>query len=313
TKRSRTMMNREVSVFVCVAGALGVAGSAAAQPATLERGSALIDAFSLTGIAASSVTIDERVEWDGLGSSFTPKIDEFEAIAGMFSGFTIDADTRIELVQSTLLDGGVGGAFAGVATSSDAFGELRDRGPDGAVQNSFADSRLELIFRVTEPGARYRLTGLLDSTLTGPTAEFGSNMRLRRYGVDATPDNLGVPFETPINTIVSRPSPEYPFEIDQAGRLREGLWVLQLSLNNDVNDTAPGTSRSHSGSWEIDFEIIPSCPADSNADGTLTPADFNAWVLAFNNQSPACDQNNDGFCTPADFNAWILNFNAGCP
>ncbi len=54
------------------------------------------------------------------------------------------------------------------------------------------------------------------------------------------------------------------------------------------------------------------CPADTNADGALTPADFNAWIIAFNTQAPACDQNADGLCTPADFNAWIANFNVGC-
>ncbi|MEM9661515.1 MAG: GC-type dockerin domain-anchored protein [Planctomycetota bacterium] len=54
------------------------------------------------------------------------------------------------------------------------------------------------------------------------------------------------------------------------------------------------------------------CPADANGNGQLTPGDFNAWVLAFNSQAPACDQNGDGLCTPADFNAWVLNFNAGC-
>ncbi len=57
---------------------------------------------------------------------------------------------------------------------------------------------------------------------------------------------------------------------------------------------------------------VPYCPADTNLDGALTPADFNAWILAFNAQSSACDQNGDGACTPADFNGWILNFNAGC-
>jgi hypothetical protein len=54
------------------------------------------------------------------------------------------------------------------------------------------------------------------------------------------------------------------------------------------------------------------CRADTNGDGIVSPSDFNAWILAFNNQAPQCDQNGDGLCTPADFNAWILNFNAGC-
>ncbi|MEL6796404.1 MAG: GC-type dockerin domain-anchored protein [Planctomycetota bacterium] len=57
----------------------------------------------------------------------------------------------------------------------------------------------------------------------------------------------------------------------------------------------------------------PDCLADVNGDGSLTPGDFNAWVLAFNNQSSGCDQNGDGACTPGDFNAWVLNFNNGCP
>ena len=52
--------------------------------------------------------------------------------------------------------------------------------------------------------------------------------------------------------------------------------------------------------------------ADTNADGMTSPADFSAWIAAFNAQSPACDQNNDNACTPADFSAWIANFNAGC-
>ncbi|MEO0631904.1 MAG: hypothetical protein AAFY46_14435, partial [Planctomycetota bacterium] len=30
------------------------------------------------------------------------------------------------------------------------------------------------------------------------------------------------------------------------------------------------------------------CPADTNGDGEVTPADFNAWVLAFNAQTPRC-------------------------
>ncbi|MEL6497917.1 MAG: right-handed parallel beta-helix repeat-containing protein [Planctomycetota bacterium] len=63
------------------------------------------------------------------------------------------------------------------------------------------------------------------------------------------------------------------------------------------------------------FSIEPSpsgCQADVNGDGDATPADFNAWVITFNGQLPACDQNSDSACTPADFNAWVVNFNAGC-
>lgn len=55
------------------------------------------------------------------------------------------------------------------------------------------------------------------------------------------------------------------------------------------------------------------CLADVNGDGAVTPADFSAWINAFNNNLPECDQNGDGLCTPGDFSAWIANFNAGCP
>ncbi|RNC82834.1 MAG: hypothetical protein ED559_14010 [Phycisphaera sp.] len=56
----------------------------------------------------------------------------------------------------------------------------------------------------------------------------------------------------------------------------------------------------------------PACTGDTNGDGALTPADFTAWINAYNNNLPACDQNGDGACTPSDFTAWIANFNAGC-
>lgn len=55
------------------------------------------------------------------------------------------------------------------------------------------------------------------------------------------------------------------------------------------------------------------CAADTNLDGLVTPADFNAWIAAYNMQTDPADQNFDGLITPADFNAWILNFNIGCP
>ena len=54
------------------------------------------------------------------------------------------------------------------------------------------------------------------------------------------------------------------------------------------------------------------CLADTNGDGAVTPADFSAWVAAFNAMAPECDQNADGICSPADFSAWVANFNAGC-
>ena len=58
--------------------------------------------------------------------------------------------------------------------------------------------------------------------------------------------------------------------------------------------------------------LASACVADVNGDGMLSPADFSAWVSAFNAMNPGCDQNGDGSCTPADFSAWVSNYNAGC-
>ncbi|MEL7485126.1 MAG: GC-type dockerin domain-anchored protein, partial [Planctomycetota bacterium] len=55
------------------------------------------------------------------------------------------------------------------------------------------------------------------------------------------------------------------------------------------------------------------CPADVNRDRQVNPADFNAWVIAFNNGNFAADQNGDAVISPADFNGWVINYNAGCP
>lgn len=49
---------------------------------------------------------------------------------------------------------------------------------------------------------------------------------------------------------------------------------------------------------------------DINDDGACTPADFSAWLAAFNGMLPTCDVNQDGTCSPADFSAWLAAFNA---
>jgi len=51
--------------------------------------------------------------------------------------------------------------------------------------------------------------------------------------------------------------------------------------------------------------------ADQNGDGMVTPADFTAWISAFNANDPIADVNQDGSVTPADFTAWISAFNQG--
>ena len=73
------------------------------------------------------------------------------------------------------------------------------------------------------------------------------------------------------------------------------------------------TTVTFNGTFRVFTRFVPEpCLADVNGDGEVTPADFSAWVSAFNTQAPECDQNGDDACTPADFSAWVANFNAGC-
>ncbi len=57
-------------------------------------------------------------------------------------------------------------------------------------------------------------------------------------------------------------------------------------------------------------ELPPTDCCDVNLDNQCSPADFTAWIAAFNGQVSPCDINQDGGCTPADFSAWIAAFNA---
>jgi uncharacterized membrane protein len=98
--------------------------------------------------------------------------------------------------------------------------------------------------------------------------------------------------------------------------LDDGTWAY-LDTATGINELGDIVGFGYTPSGDLRGFVLRGfgtepCAADTNNDGLVTPADFNAWVLAFNNQAPECDQNGDGQCDPSDFNAWILNFNAGC-
>lgn len=79
-----------------------------------------------------------------------------------------------------------------------------------------------------------------------------------------------------------------------------------------VGATTNITNGAASGAAFLFSLPATDCAADTNNDDTLSPADFTAWIAAFNANAPRCDQNDDDACTPDDFTAWIVNFNAGC-
>ena len=86
--------------------------------------------------------------------------------------------------------------------------------------------------------------------------------------------------------------------------------IIEISLS--VYDTGLPEIDTGDDSIALLASVILPCLADANNDGILSPADFTAWIAAFNAMAPECDQNDDGLCTPADFTAWIANYNAGC-
>ncbi len=122
-----------------------------------------------------------------------------------------------------------------------------------------------------------------------------------------------------------------PFALDESEGIRYGY--LRITFMEDVEFDLVDELNVPTGQttlrdlyvvtgWGFETELdtpalvtdgsTTDCAADTNHDGLLTPADFTAWIAAFNAQLPECDQNDDTLCTPADFTAWIANFNAGC-
>lgn len=120
--------------------------------------------------------------------------------------------------------------------------------------------------------------------------------------------SYSVPTDPPQATLLGR---EGPYRIYRADATAAG--------SDTFGFTATDANGSSSATVTIEYRPVPvPCLADVNGDGVASPADFNAWILAYNNGDPASDQNGDGQfgagnpASAADFNAWILNYNQGC-
>ena len=117
-------------------------------------------------------------------------------------------------------------------------------------------------------------------------------------------------------TLIEEVSPLGFWEASKAyPALAEGSYTVVVDGTFESKPSGPVSDYGSVGTYTISMtQTAPvDCLADANGDGALTPADFTAWIAAFNAMGAACDQNNDGSCTPADFTAWIANYNAGCP
>jgi multidrug resistance efflux pump len=162
------------------------------------------------------------------------------------------------------------------------------------AQLALAKTNLTQQERLAGEGA----TGVIElEKARSDVARLEADLRQARYALDRT--TIAAPANGYVEQVAVRPGQFVSVEIDMAPGESVIIRVVEIVNLNP-------------GNFFVE-EIAPCGLADTNGDGLVTPADFNAWILAFNTQAPACDQNGDGLCTPADFNAWILNYNAGCP
>jgi len=209
------------------------------------------------------------------------------------------------------------------------FGRLK-LGLGGINQNNdqgvwlFRDGQGELLFRDTSvvPGGGAIVVSSVSGRLPAPQGSSAFDCLLAG-GVGGVPSGLQktvvmrhnasgqfttLPWPTQVIQVEDDMGMVTPRTISDDIRapflLPSGQYAVRIGLLD------PDTSADNDAI--VLFEVPTPCTADTNGDGILTPADFSAWIAAFNAQSAACDQNGDGLCTPADFTAWIANYNAGC-
>ncbi|MCA9273196.1 MAG: hypothetical protein KDA31_09140 [Phycisphaerales bacterium] len=247
-------------------------------------------------------------------------------LTGALLGATIFANAAS---AQLVYDNGVGGP-AGLTSSLVA---------DNTVPQTVAD---QVVFQPDQAVARIEWTGVYTGGDTVPPAtdNFVINIRSDAFGspgaVIATfpaGDNVSRTLISPSGGTLSN---VYQYNADISFTFITGLvyWIEIENDNGNRDDDAWawGTGPTNAGgsvwfsqnlgaNWfdttfpGTDFRLYadtPPCLADTNHDGQVTPADFSAWVAAFNQMGPECDQNGDGLCSPADFSAWVANFNAGC-
>ncbi|MEL7484235.1 MAG: N-acetylmuramoyl-L-alanine amidase, partial [Planctomycetota bacterium] len=153
--------------------------------------------------------------------------------------------------------------------------------------------------------------GRVGTPVAGVSIEFDRGLGVETYSVDSPDVIAPLVGASPIIDFVGGPGGAAGvLNPGEAGRGDAAL----LSIPFETIESVGARASVMTGLLEsVGLVVEPTCVADTNGDGELSPGDFNAWVLAFNTGAAVCDQNGDGQCLPDDFNAWVLNFNTGCP
>lgn len=111
---------------------------------------------------------------------------------------------------------------------------------------------------------------------------------------------------------------------DTVGQPHTIVRVLQNDQSQQItgsfdNVIVQRTSSARDISRIVEIDYLPDrvdltwyCMADVNRNGVVEPTDFNAWIIAFNNNDPLADTNENGDLTLSDFNAWVFQYNRPC-
>jgi len=221
-------------------------------------------------------------------------------------GFNVRAAREIAGVWQTVYTGtGSTDWFGGVSLSAD--GETLF-----AVSHDYASGYLENDHRIVDltTGSVVASDGFggsgsfQNSVVSSEANADGTVFVAATWGDQANTQPEIRVYDRDLNLIDSLDTDGSPFAMDLSS---DGSRVLVATKSVHAN-----TFGSGGVTYVYDLDVAPTCLADTNGDGAVTPADFSAWVAAFNAMAPECDQNGDDVCSPADFSAWVANYNAGC-
>ncbi len=262
------------------------------------------------GACLENVTYSFWVD-DTMGSSYTnPSSGDYSSVIATGTAVTVDLDMNTDpgwTTSSTATTGGWDRGVPGDFGRSDPSADYDGSGQcwlTGNTLNEDVDGGV-----VTLLTSNYDLTSNPEATLSYAVHHETNDTGGGDVFNASISNNGGSTWVTLENTTSST-----------------GGWVLrefrvadfvtptsQVRVRFTSSDVGSATvAESAVDAFRILSYVCESCVADTNGDGSLTPADFTAWIAAFNAMAPECDQNADGSCTPADFTAWIANYNAGC-
>jgi hypothetical protein len=139
------------------------------------------------------------------------------------------------------------------------------------------------------------------------------------YAIDGTVDGaqfrLAESIDGVIHLMDSTPGTPAPYSF--TGVLKPGRSYLLLAQSSHLTNACTGGSFSLAGSYSLDasFTALAPCPADLNFDRVVDDADFEIFLVGYNEvicpEALPCDAdlNSDGLVDDADFEIFLLGYN----